>query len=56
MSDKSFTLEVFKIEGSDDLGIELPDDLMDRMGWQAGDTVVWTEQENGSWLLTVEKE
>jgi len=32
--------------------IQLPDDLVDRKGWKEGDTIVWTDNENGSWTLT----
>lgn len=51
---KVYTVPVLEID-ENDLGIELPDELMEDMGWEAGDTIVWTEQENGSWLLSIEK-
>ena len=35
-----------------ELFIEFPDDLMDKMGWEAGDILQWTEQLNGNWLIT----
>lgn len=31
--------------------LEFPDDLLDQMGWQAGDNLVWTPTDNGAWLL-----
>jgi bifunctional DNA-binding transcriptional regulator/antitoxin component of YhaV-PrlF toxin-antitoxin module len=31
--------------------IQLPDELMEGRDWQEGDTIVWTEQEDGSFLL-----
>lgn len=31
-----------------DLGIE----LCQQLGWKAGDTIIWHEQEDGTWLLT----
>ena len=35
-----------------DLILPLSDDLMQKVGWQIGDTIRWTEQKDGSWHLT----
>ena len=31
--------------------LELGSDLCDKMGWNIGDTLLWTELEDGSWSL-----
>lgn len=43
-----------EVQQDDDgeLFIEFPDDLMDQMGWSAGDVLTWTQQDNGNWLIT----
>lgn len=34
-----------------DLFLELPEELLEEMGWKEGDTLSWTSGDNGSWLL-----
>jgi hypothetical protein len=51
---KVYTVPVIEID-ENDLGIELPDELMKDMGWEAGDTIVWTENGDSSWTLTVKR-
>jgi len=43
-----------EVQQDDDgnLFIEFPDDLMNQMGWEAGDVLTWTQQDNGNWLIT----
>ncbi|WP_181137824.1 hypothetical protein [Vibrio jasicida] len=31
---------------------EIPDEYLDELGWQAGDSVIWTQNEDGSFSLT----
>ena len=31
--------------------IELPDSLMEKMGWKIGDTIDWQDNKDGSWSL-----
>ena len=43
-------------DGSGDLVLPLPQDLLDLQGWREGDVLDWKEGENGSWTLSkVEK-
>lgn len=37
----------------DDIGqyIELGDDMMDELGWKAGDTISWKDNKNGTWSI-----
>jgi hypothetical protein len=51
--DKKF-LQVQKDEESGELYMEFPDDLLENMDWNPGDTIVWTELSNGMGY-TVEK-
>ena len=34
-----------------DLFLELPEELLEEMGWKEGDTLSWTSGDNGSWLI-----
>lgn len=31
-------------------------DVFERVGWKAGDTIIWTELENGGWSLQKKEE
>jgi hypothetical protein len=43
-------------DGSGDLVMPLPQEMLDLQGWQEGDTLDWKDNENGSWTLSkVEK-
>jgi len=39
-------------DGSGDLVMPLPQDLLDSQGWREGDTLNWEEGTNGSWTLS----
>jgi hypothetical protein len=39
-------------DGSGDLIMPLPQDLLDIKGWKEGDTLTWKDEGNGSWSLT----
>lgn len=49
-----YVLEVKEDPGTGDLYFEFPDTLMDHMGWKAGDVLLWEENGNGSWTLSVD--
>jgi hypothetical protein len=34
-----------------DLILPFPEDLLKEVGWIEGDTLKWSEQENGAWTL-----
>jgi hypothetical protein len=38
-------------DGSGDLVLPLPDELMAGAGWQLGDTLEWIDNKDGSWTL-----
>jgi len=35
-----------------ELYLVFPDELMDAMQWNEGDTLVWNDNEDGTWTLT----
>jgi len=39
-------------DGSGDLVMPLPQDLLDSAGWKEGDVLDWKDLGNGSWSLT----
>jgi len=39
-------------DSNGELILEFPDELMDNVGWQGGDTLLWQQQENGDWLIS----
>ena len=44
-----------KDEESGELYFEFPDALMNQMGWDAGDKLLWEELPGGDWKLALEK-
>lgn len=49
---KTKTIEVKQHEDSDDLYIEIPPDILDRLGWVEGDDVRFDMQQDGSMKIT----
>lgn len=39
-------------DGSGDLIMPIPQDLLDQIGWVEGDTLKWNENETGVWTLS----
>ena len=50
------TLTVQEDSDNGELFLEFPDDMLETMDWQEGDTIVWTDNENGSFTLSIKKE
>lgn len=48
------TLEV-KQNDHGELYIEFPDELLNQVGWDDGDTLLWEELSNGSFLIKKEE-
>ena len=52
MNKTSWTITVEEADdGSGDLVLPLPVDLMEQAGWQEGDTLEWKEESDGAWSL-----
>lgn len=45
------TLEVKYDSSTGDHYLEFPPELLNQVGWDFGDTIVWSPNENGSWTL-----
>jgi bifunctional DNA-binding transcriptional regulator/antitoxin component of YhaV-PrlF toxin-antitoxin module len=39
-------------DDNDDLIIQFPDWLLERMGWKAGDDLIWIENADGTYSVT----
>jgi hypothetical protein len=48
---EKMTLEVKEDPKTGDYYLAFPQDLLDRLGWQEGDTIVWTQLDDQSWSL-----
>jgi hypothetical protein len=49
---KSWTIKVEDAEdGSGDLILPFPEDLLESAGWKEGDTLEWIDNKDGSWIL-----
>lgn len=52
-SSKRWVIDLQEAEdGSGDLILPLPEDLLEGAGWKEGDTLKWTDNGDGSWTLT----
>ena len=49
------TIKVQHDAETDSLFIELPDNLLEKVGWTIGDNIKWTDNKDGSFILTKEK-
>jgi len=38
-------------DGSGDLVLPLPQELLDLQGWKEGDTLEWNDEGNGAWSI-----
>ena len=38
-------------DGTGDLVLPLPQDLLDGAGWKEGDTIEWIDNNNGTWSM-----
>ena len=49
---RSWTIKVEDAEdGSGDLILPFPEDLLESAGWKEGDTLEWIDNKDGSWIL-----
>lgn len=44
-------LEVKEDPKTNELYIELPDNLLSRLGWSVGDNIEWIDNKDNSWTL-----
>jgi hypothetical protein len=49
---KTYTAHVEEDPETKELVLVFPDEVMEQVGWNIGDTIQWTDNKNGSWTLT----
>jgi hypothetical protein len=47
---KAWTVPIIPIDG-DELGFEIPDELLAMMDLKPGDTIIWEQRDSYSWML-----
>ena len=48
----NWTITVEEVDaGSGDLVLPFPDDFLEQQGWKEGDTLEWTDNQDGSWTI-----
>ena len=48
---KECVVEVKELPNGDQF-IEIPDYMMEHLSWKAGDTIIWTDENDGTYKLT----
>lgn len=52
MNKTQWTIKVEETnDGSGDLVLPFPDDLLESAGWKEGDTLEWIDNKDGTWIL-----
>ena len=49
---KKYTVTVEQDPESQDLLLPFPQELLEELGWESGDTIYWHDNHNGSYTLT----
>ncbi len=49
---KSWTVKVEQDPDTGDLVLPFTPDMLSQVGWDFGDTIVWEDNNNGTWSLT----
>ncbi len=49
MTNKTYVADV--IEENGELMLQFPPEMLDELGWQPGDTIVWDDDENGNIIV-----
>jgi len=47
----SWTIEVQENGKTKELFIEFPQDALNQVGWDVGDTLIWEELDHGAWSI-----
>lgn len=50
-TNKSWTLTLEEDPDTGDLMLPLPEECLQDLGWNTGDTVQWIDNQDGSWTL-----
>lgn len=54
LENKTWTVKVQELEGTDDFFIEIPDEIVKLAGFNPGDTIEWIPNEDGTYTLISE--
>jgi len=52
LSENRWVLEVKENQKTKELYIEFPEEALNQVGWDEGDTLLWEELPNGGWSLS----
>jgi hypothetical protein len=52
VTNSQWIIEVQENGKTKELFIEFPQDALDQVGWDIGDTLIWEELDHGAWQLT----
>ena len=52
VTNSKWTIEVQENGKTKELFIEFPQDALNQVGWDVGDTLIWEELDHGAWQLT----
>ena len=52
LSENRWVLEVKENQKTKELYIEFPEEALNQVGWDEGDTLLWEELDNGAWSVT----
>ena len=47
----SWTIQIQKDGKTQELFLEFPQECIDQVGWDIGDTLIWEELDGGSWSI-----
>ena len=52
INDNLWVVTVQEHNETKELYLQFPPGAIDQVGWDEGDTIVWEDNQNGSWTLT----
>ncbi len=52
VTNNKWIIEVQENGKTKELFIEFPQDCIDQVGWDIGDTLIWEELDHGAWQIT----
>ena len=52
LSENRWVLEVKENQKTKELYVEFPEEALNQVGWDEGDTLLWEELDSGAWSVT----
>ena len=56
VTNSQWIIEVQENGKTKELFIEFPQDALDQVGWDEGDTIIWEELDHGAWSIKKKEE